>query len=484
MTPIATGSYLRCALRLTLVLLIAATGAGCAVVEPQVRAVIVNDRLVSEASASVELERAGVRTDVAPGTTLEVGDIVRTGANASAVLLLENGAVEVVMTENTEIRISSFFLDIGEVFLTVKRKLRDVFEVESEYGVAAVEGTVFSVRVHDERSSPVVYECTTLEGRVVVSSRTGAWPALRLASGRSASIRQGDGATRRTLSRSEFNDLVDRMNKVERAFRPNTAELVVPDLVGLTLADARRQADRRGITVGEPVPTVTGTVAVGQIAAQEPTAGGRLRPGASLRIDLEVEPATVPSLIGDTVATARRKLASADLQAGRITERPLLSGNFDRIIEQSEPANAKVVRNSRIDLVVAVEGASVPSLRGATEQQAEARLRRAGLVIGETTRRRGNDVPGSVVEQDPASGDVVEGGSRVDIVVEQGCTVPRVVGMSREQAFQEIRDAGFTPKTRNVGVYNSNNVTGQVTAAGTAERCGTTIQVDLGTNIG
>ena len=235
--------------------------------------------------------------------------------------------------------------------------------------------------------------------------------------------------------------------------------MIAPDLVGLTLAEAQREAKARGVGVGKPISTVTGTVSVGQIAAQDPVAGGRLDRGASIRIDIEVEPATVPDVRGVTLAEAKRKLAAADLQAGSVTEKPVLTGNFDRVVEQSEPASAKVVPNSRIDLVVAIRGVSVPSLKGTTVRTARARLDDAGLTLGSTTRRQGNDKPGAIVDQDPAGGSVVEEGSRVNIVVEQGCTVPSVVSLSRDVALQRIRSAGLTPNIRSVGTYNSNNVT-------------------------
>lgn|GEM_PF-2490136 len=517
---------------------------------PQVNTVLVNDRVISEASVSVQLTRAGNTGPIAPGTTLEVGDVIATGPDAQAVLLLENGAIEVVILEDSEIRISSLWVSFGEIFVRVIDDLRETFEVESEYGLAGVEGTVFAVRVPRGSPSGVNYECVTLEGRVRIRSPTGAWSPVDVAAGNAVTIEQGRGLARRDLQRGEFNNLVDRMNRVERIYRPENRRLLAPDVVGLTEAGAKDELVRRGYTAGTSVARVTENVPIGQVLAQQPAAGREVERGAQFVLDVEAEPTTVPPLVGtseaaalrllagarlkagetvrqitgnaavgevlrqqplanarvpiastvnlwveaesvrvpsvlnSSIATAHEALADSSLAAGAVTERLQTSGPYDVVIEQSTAAGTPVAPGTRIDLVVAAQGIPVPNLANATASNARSTLSSAGFRLGRSSSRRGTSAPGAVIEQDPAAGTLAKPGSAVDIVTDSGCTVPLVTGMHRDAATSAVQAAGLSPSIRSVGIYNSNHVTLQQPVASGPIRCGTTVYLDLGTNIG
>ena len=96
------------------------------------------------------------------------------------------------------------------------------------------------------------------------------------------------------------------------------------------------------------------------------------------------------------------------------------------------------------------EETSVPSLIDMTRSQAEQRLEDAGLALGEVDREASTDFRrGLVMDQDPAAQDTVAPGSEVDITVSTGdpdVVVPSVIGDDKDDAAQEMRDAGLEPR--------------------------------------
>ncbi len=91
--------------------------------------------------------------------------------------------------------------------------------------------------------------------------------------------------------------------------------------------------------------------------------------------------------------------------------------------------------------------ARVPNTIGLTQPEAKARLKRAGLTVGDVS-----DLPfgaakaGRVGEQAPVPGSIARRGSGVDLIVGSGANltvVPDVVGMSAANASIRLMQAGF-----------------------------------------
>jgi eukaryotic-like serine/threonine-protein kinase len=90
---------------------------------------------------------------------------------------------------------------------------------------------------------------------------------------------------------------------------------------------------------------------------------------------------------------------------------------------------------------------AVPQLAGRTLPEAEAALKLAGLVAGNSTEQPSDQVAdGTVMSADPASGARVAPGSRVDLVVSSGpdtVQVPELAGRTEGQAKRALQDAGL-----------------------------------------
>jgi serine/threonine-protein kinase len=93
------------------------------------------------------------------------------------------------------------------------------------------------------------------------------------------------------------------------------------------------------------------------------------------------------------------------------------------------------------------EERSVPSVLNMTKAQAEQRLEDAGLSLGEVDREPSSDVrKGLVLAQDPSPRSMLSPGDEVDITISTGdpdVTVPYVVGLDKDEARQELEDAGL-----------------------------------------
>jgi len=92
----------------------------------------------------------------------------------------------------------------------------------------------------------------------------------------------------------------------------------------------------------------------------------------------------------------------------------------------------------------------VPTVIQRTEADAIKTLKDAGFEVGETTYEYSETVDeGKVISTNPAARELVDKGSEVDLVVSKGkpepdqVQVPKVVGLTEEEARKKIEDAGF-----------------------------------------
>ena len=109
------------------------------------------------------------------GMALRKGDRIIT-RGASAVITFEGGW-EVVLEPESELEIlnPSIFVRIGAAIVKKLREIRETLEAQTEYTIAAPEGTLFKIEVRKDTATYKV-----VEGQLRVSSRYGAWPPVVL----------------------------------------------------------------------------------------------------------------------------------------------------------------------------------------------------------------------------------------------------------------------------------------------------------------
>ena len=89
----------------------------------------------------------------------------------------------------------------------------------------------------------------------------------------------------------------------------------------------------------------------------------------------------------------------------------------------------------------------IPKVEGMLQEQAAARLKERGFIVGKIDRKESSQNAGTVLDQEPEGGKKAAGGTAVDleVAVPRGSTVevPDVVGDSRDRAMQKLRDKGL-----------------------------------------
>ena len=169
-----------------------------------------------------------------------------------------------------------------------------------------------------------------------------------------------------------------------------------------------------------------------------------------------------PDVAGMTEAAARQALGEDGFTLAPIETQPSDSVRQGRVISQDPRPSDFVDPGTEITLVIS-EGkpqVTVPSVVGLSRGDAADELRNAGLKVSQE-ETESDEPKGEVVRTDPTGGQMVGDGSSVTVFYSDGPErVPDVVGLKRREAEQKVSDAGFTPSV--VESNDTNKPTGTV----------------------
>lgn len=189
------------------------------------------------------------------------------------------------------------------------------------------------------------------------------------------------------------------------------APVQVPDVVGLSLDDARTLLEDAGLTVAEVQREFDADAAADEVLAVTPEAGTGLARGSDVTVTAN-NGIEVPDVSGLTVEEARSRLRDAGLTVGEVTDvddstRP--NGRVDR----TSPAVGEVVdpENPRVELLVSTR-VDVPNLLGSTISDARRTAERAGLRFEVSNDASDSD---RVMTQSPRPGATASRGDKVTV---------------------------------------------------------------------
>ena len=172
---------------------------------------------------------------------------------------------------------------------------------------------------------------------------------------------------------------------------------------------------------------VAGAMTAGRLEERdEAPAGGA--PAALLeraRLALGGE-AEVPDVVGLGRAEAQRRLIRAGFDV-EVRARESLEAEAGKVLGQSLPGgeNAEGGATVSLDVGDGPHAVPAPDLAGLTLAEARSVLEEAGLKLGEVSEAPSGDVPeGAVVKQDPADGEELEPGARVNVTLSTGPEEP------------------------------------------------------------
>jgi len=222
--------------------------------------------------------------------------------------------------------------------------------------------------------------------------------------------------------------------------------LGVPDLVGMSLDDARAKVD--GDFDIEVAKSVSAERPVDTILDQNPSTG-KAEKGSKISVEVVgTRVSGVPDVVGSERQEAEQKLRDAGFEV-KVDEQESSFDDQGLVVSQDPSSGERAEVGSEVTIAVGTGPSSVeiPRLYGNTPEQAKSVLREAGLELGSLSRDYNSGVAeGSIFLQNPSGGENVEPGSAVDVTVSLGpeqIKVPEVYGMSVSEAQATLSNAGL-----------------------------------------
>jgi eukaryotic-like serine/threonine-protein kinase len=159
----------------------------------------------------------------------------------------------------------------------------------------------------------------------------------------------------------------------------------------------------------------------------------------------------VPLVNGEPVATAQAQIKAQHLRSTVINQ-PNASIKQGLVIKSNPPEGNIVPADTLVTLYVSSGPGkvSVPNVEGKQQSAAETDLQNAGFSVSTQQDTTSTQPAGTVVNQNPVGGTMVEPGSKIIIYVSGAAGVPNVVGLSEQSAQTSLQSAGFQVSVQTV----------------------------------
>ena len=187
---------------------------------------------------------------------------------------------------------------------------------------------------------------------------------------------------------------------------------VVPDVVGMTQADATNTLQSKGFAVR--ATQVKSDETEGVLLLMDPGKGGRMQEGGEVVIHVATA-RQVPAITGMARADAEAALSAEGLDNVTITTQR--SDEAEGTVLSVDPAEGQRVRASTAVTVVVAEPYTVPSIANMTQSQATTALQEAGYNPYIEYVYTEEYVEGTVLGTNPGEGERLPSGSDVGIRV-------------------------------------------------------------------
>jgi beta-lactam-binding protein with PASTA domain len=269
----------------------------------------------------------------------------------------------------------------------------------------------------------------------------------------------------------------------------------VPNVGGLLKSAADSAIVAANLVVGSPLDTVetydgtlVGKVVVG---SQYPAAGSTQDQGTSVVYDYYIQKpyVTVPNLVNTDEDNIYTTLSALNLSVGTRTTEATANAALDGIIKSTTPVSGTQVQtNSSVAYTVYTNTlATVPSLVGLTQAQADTALTNANLYSGTVSSIETTVVAneGKVATQATAAGQTVNKFSGINYAVYVPNTtiaVPSLVGQTFANASTLITNAELVGNPTTVPTNTTSlhlTIKSQSPAAGTIVNVGSTVNVEV-----
>lgn len=199
-------------------------------------------------------------------------------------------------------------------------------------------------------------------------------------------------------------------------------DVPVPNVIGLTYADATGQLEKVGFLVERGEQRFHNAAPKGSVLEQDPAPGVDETPGSRVTLVLSAGQryVSVPGVIGMSREQALGALEGAGFEAGEVVER---ASNEPRgaVIDSRPRPGSQAPVPSRVSLVVSAGPTIVlvPDVIGRSLDDAKVLLQQVGLAVGEVSYAGSAiaDAAAVVVSQSPAAGFQTPARTRINLTV-------------------------------------------------------------------
>ncbi len=214
-------------------------------------------------------------------------------------------------------------------------------------------------------------------------------------------------------------------------FAIHGVEVKIPDLRGLSVAEATRRAAELGCNVSVDGRLYSTALPVGDVLSQAPAPGTVVRRNWTIRVTGSLGPqrAAIPNVLGEPERAATFTIRRLGLELGNIAHMPDALVPPGTVIAQNPMPHAAGVERPSVSILVAdpdpaqqsLDGYVLPDYSGRTLADATAELTRIGLKVAapvsiETARQDGT-AAGTIVNQSPAAGQRVDATTPIHFTV-------------------------------------------------------------------
>jgi serine/threonine-protein kinase len=265
------------------------------------------------------------------------------------------------------------------------------------------------------------------------------------------------------------------------------AKVAVPSVIGASVDKANSLLTPLGLKSEVIERVYSEEDPEGLIIAQNPVGGDKTEPNGTVNLTVSKGPEryTVPQLVGLTPEAAVNAIAKLPLVTGTITE--VFDSEIPKgFVISADPApGTKVRRDAAIKLLVSkgIETFELLSYVGKIGEEALTELSEAGFDVTVTYAFDEKIIPGGVISQNPADGELPKG-AKIELIVSKGSafvTIPTkgIVGLKQEKARQILEGLGLVVLDKPAGSKNK-TVINVSPKAGTKVKRGSTVTLAVG----
>ena len=172
-------------------------------------------------------------------------------------------------------------------------------------------------------------------------------------------------------------------------FAIHGAEVKIPALKGMTVAEARSQAAGMGLNLDVDNRYYSADVAAGHILSQSPPPGSVVRREWHVRVAESLGPqkVDVPDTVGTQARVAALRMRRAGLEVGVTAKLPFAGAEDGTVLAQDPPGHSQGIAQPSVNILVAApddaapDGYVMPDLTGIPVITAQLLLNRLGLKV-------------------------------------------------------------------------------------------------------